>query len=83
MNCGVGAVQTSWGGGAGTGGGGGSSTFSPRLGYDVAMMSGDEIEGVGSVAKKMKSSMSDIGSVDNGEFSPDEKVPPAARPAIH
>ena len=47
------------------------------------MMSGDEIEGVGSVAKKMKSSMSDIGSVDNGEFSPDEKVPPAARPAIH
>ena len=62
------------------GGRSGSSTFSPgRLGggYDVSLMSGAEMgaEGNGgSAAKKMKSSLSDIGSVDNGEFSPDEKV---------
>ena len=61
------------------GGGRSGSTFSPgRLGggYDVSLMSGDEMgEGNGgSAAKKMKSSLSDIGSVDNGEFSPDEKV---------
>ena len=63
------------GGRSGGGSGGGSSTFSPRLtGYDVGMISGDEIDAGSSAAKKMKSSMSDIGSVDNGEFSPDEKV---------
>ena len=63
----------------------GSSTFSPgRLGggYDVSLMSGDEMGGEGnSAAKKMKSSLSDIGSVDNGEFSPDEKVP-ETRPKV-
>ena len=44
----------------------------------MSLMSGDEMGGEGngsSAAKKMKSSLSDIGSVDNGEFSPDEKVP--------
>ena len=60
----------------GRSGGSGSSTFSPRLGGygDVAMISSDDIIEGDSAAKKMKSSLSDIGSVDNGEFSPDEKV---------